>query len=458
MESKNIRRILFNSLKQKKEGNSLMLKNLKNLKNLHIKLPMITNNQTEIGTSTKYIENIRKQIHQVKINVNEKKKELQFLKIQYNKLIKENRGYKKLIYEVLDLHDEAKNNIERNENKEIFLDSSYISEEQLLNKINECKIDKKQKNELIKSFEILNLKDQLNIKRKLLLNKKKEFDELKHGTSVKNIFEMNSKLETIRVNGKRLQNEVSSLEGTHTKKEEIISKLEKDIKNEEKENEKYNKQLSEYETKYNNKLKEMKEIEKDLNDIDIRRKIQINKMTNNTQYEGSKLKGLKLKSKIVKIRNDIDKLEKYETEKRGDLKNLLEQRRKIVTDLRNKCIELENKIYDLEQKNNKLFTQVKINEQEKIAFENRGKEQIKDIKRLKELEKVIFELKLTKEQIIKELEEKQKYLNNIKNGNDKKNNIEEIKEVKENEKTRSRNENQNDNLKSLENQENKDKN
>ena len=191
MESKNIRRILFNSLKQKKEGNSLMLKNLKNLKNLHIKLPMITNNQNEIGTSTKDIENIRKQIHQVKINVNEKKKELQFLKIQYNKLIKENRGYKKLIYEVLDLHDEAKNNIERNENKEIFLDSSYISEEQLLNKINECKIDKKQKNELIKSFEILNLKDQLNIKRKLLLNKKKEFDELKHGTSVKNIFEMN---------------------------------------------------------------------------------------------------------------------------------------------------------------------------------------------------------------------------------------------------------------------------
>ena len=160
----------------------------------------------------------------------------------------------------------------------------------------------------------------------------------------------------------------------------------------------------------------------------------------------------------VKIRNDIDKLEKYETEKRGDLKNLLEQRRKIVTDLRNKCIELENKIYDLEQKNNKLFTQVKINEQEKIAFENRGKEQIKDIKRLKELEKVIFELKLTKEEIIKELEGKQKYLDNIKNGNDKKNNIEEIKEVKENEKTRSRNENQNDNLKSLENQENKDKN
>jgi len=456
MESKNIRRILFNSLKQKKENNSFNIKNFKKLQNINIKLPILINNPTEIGNSTRDIENLRRNIHQAKINVNEKKKELQFLKIQYNKLIKENRQYKKLIYEVLDLHDEAKNNIERNENREIFIDSSIISEEQLINKINECKIDKKQKKELKSSFEILNLKDKLNIKRKLLLSKRKEIDDLKHGISVKNIYEMNSKLETIRVNGKRLQNEVLSLEENLTKKEEIISKLENEIKKEEKENEKYNKQLSEYQNKYNIKLKELKEIEKDLNDIDTKRKLQINKMTNNVRYEGSKLKGLKLKSKIFKMRNDIEKLEKYETEKRGDLKNLLEQKRKIVSDLKNKSIELENKIYDLEQKNNKLFTQVSQNEQEKIAFENRGKEQIKDIKRLKELEKVIYELKLTKEQIIKELEEKQKFIENVDNYNNKKNNIEEKKEIqeeKQGENSRSRNENQNDNLKSQENPE-----
>ena len=448
MESKNIRRILFNSLKQKKENNSFNIKNFKKLQNINIKLPILINNPTEIGNSTRDIENLRRNIHQAKINVNEKKKELQFLKIQYNKLIKENRQYKKLIYEVLDLHDEAKNNIERNENREIFIDSSIISEEQLINKINECKIDKKQKKELKSSFEILNLKDQLNLKRKLLLSKRKEIDDLKHGISIKNIYEMNSKLETIRVNGKRLQNEVLSLEENLTKKEEIISKLENEIK--------YNKQLSEYQTKYNIKLKELKEIEKDLNDIDTKRKLQINKMTNNVRYEGSKLKGLKLKSKIFKMRNDIEKLEKYETEKRGDLKNLLEQKRKIVSDLKNKSIELENKIYDLEQKNNKLFTLVSQNEQEKIAFENRGKEQIKDIKRLKELEKVIYELKLTKEQIIKELEEKQKFIENVDNYNNKKNNIEEKKEIqeeKQGENSRSRNENQNDNLKSQENPE-----
>ena len=128
MESKNIRRILFNSLKQKKENNSFNIKNFKKLQNINIKLPILINNPTEIGNSTRDIENLRRNIHQAKINVNEKKKELQFLKIQYNKLIKENRQYKKLIYEVLDLHDEAKNNIERNENREIFIDSSIISD------------------------------------------------------------------------------------------------------------------------------------------------------------------------------------------------------------------------------------------------------------------------------------------------------------------------------------------
>ena len=43
----------------------------------------------------------------------------------------ENKIYKKLIFEVLDLHDEAKNNIDKLDNKEKILDSSYISEEQL---------------------------------------------------------------------------------------------------------------------------------------------------------------------------------------------------------------------------------------------------------------------------------------------------------------------------------------
>ena len=52
--------------------------------------------------------------------------------------------YKKLIFDVLDLQDEEKNNIDKLDNKEKILDSSYISKEQLsllLNKINICKLN-----------------------------------------------------------------------------------------------------------------------------------------------------------------------------------------------------------------------------------------------------------------------------------------------------------------------------
>ena len=49
-----------------------------------------------------------------------------------------------MIFEVLDLQDEEKNNIDKLDNKEKILDSSYISKEQLsllLNKINICKLN-----------------------------------------------------------------------------------------------------------------------------------------------------------------------------------------------------------------------------------------------------------------------------------------------------------------------------
>ena len=51
--------------------------------------------------------------------------------------------------------------------------------------------------------------------------------------------------------------------------------------------------------------------------------IKINKITKNVKYEGSKLKGLKLRTKIDKIKNDINSIEEYETQKREDYKNSL---------------------------------------------------------------------------------------------------------------------------------------
>ena len=456
MESKSSRSFVFNSVKRKNENKNYGKPNFKHSLNIYLNLPIVAVNAFEgSNPTTNSIDNLKKQIFQSKININKKKKELQILKIQYNKLLKENRTYKKLIFEVLDLHDEAKNNIDKLDNKEKILDSSYISEEQLLNKINICKIDAKQEKELKNSFEMINLKEELSSKRKLLLTKRKEYDELKQGITIKNMNEMNSKLESIRVNEIKLQNEVTSskLESIRVneiklqnevtssqekliKNTEITHKLEKDIESQEKINEELSKQEADYEKRYSSKLNEVKEIEKDIGSIESRRKNKITKITNNVNFSGGKLKGIRLKSKIFKIKNDINKIQEYKSNERDDLIKKLEQKRAIVSELKKTNLDLETKIKDLEIKNTQLYVEVNKNIQEKSILENRGKEQMKDLKKIKELEKTIYELKMVKDKLIKDFEERQKYLNDMKktdkkaeNNNDKENDkLETIKE------------------------------
>ena len=437
MESKSSRSFVFNSVKRKNENKNYGKPNFKHSLNIYLNLPIVAVNAFEgSNPTTNSIDNLKKQIFQSKININKKKKELQILKIQYNKLLKENRTYKKLIFEVLDLHDEAKNNIDKLDNKEKILDSSYISEEQLLNKINICKIDAKQEKELKNSFEMINLKEELSSKRKLLLTKRKEYDDLKQGITIKNMNEMNSKLESIRVNEIKLQNEVTSSQEKLIKNTEITHKLEKDIESQEKINEELSKQEADYEKRYSSKLNEVKEIEKDIGSIESRRKNKITKITNNVNFSGGKLKGIRLKSKIFKIKNDINKIQEYKSNERDDLIKKLEQKRAIVSELKKTNLDLETKIKDLEIKNTQLYVEVNKNIQEKSILENRGKEQMKDLKKIKELEKTIYELKMVKDKLIKDFEERQKYLNDMKktdkkdeNNNDKeKDKLETIKE------------------------------
>ena len=429
MESKLNRSLLFNSSKSKNESHSLGKQCLKNSQNIYLNLPLLTINSLESNYFEKDVEELKKILFQNKVTINDKKKELQVLKIQYNKLLKENRTYKKVIFEVLDLRDETKNNPERKDNKENLFESSYISEEQLLNKINLCKINTKQKEKLQNSFEMLNLKEELNSKRTLLLNRRKEFDELKHGVSIKNMNEMNLKLKSIQENERKLQNEVSSLEERLSKNEELIKQLEKEIQNEEKLSEDLSKQDAEYGLKFKNKVNEIKEISKDITMVDLRRKNKITKITNSSNYEGIKLKECRLKSKIVQMKKDITKIDQYE-KTRNDVIKVLEQKRSVVSELKKKNAELEKDINDYEQKNTKLYVKVNQYQQERSALENRGKEQIKDIKRLQELENVLIELKIYRDKKIQELEN----LNDKNKKIEEKNKEENVKDKNDNEK------------------------
>ena len=403
MDSKSNRTILFNNtLKSKNERNRLGKIKIKNVKGISLNLPFLTINSTESNHAENDVEELKKLIIQNKVIINDKEKELKLLKIQYNKLLKENRTYKKMIYEVLELHDETLQSPERKNNKKNLLESPYISEEQLLSKINSRRINTEQKEKLQNSFEMMNLKEELNSKRTLLLTKKKEYDDLKHGVNIKNMSHMNSKLEEIRANEIKLQNEISSLEEKLAKNDEIIKQLEKEIQKEEKLNKELTKQDSEYENKINNKTKEIKEIKNEISMIDLRRKNKITKITNSTNYEGAKMKEIRLKSKIAQMKEDINHIDEYE-KTRNDLIKLLEQKRAVVSELKKMNAELEKNINDYEDKNVKLYAKVNSNKQEKIVLENRGKEQIKNIKRLQELEIEFILKKNHKDKLIKDL-------------------------------------------------------
>ena len=403
MDSKFNRTILFNNtLKSKNERNKFGKLKINNIKGISLNLPLLTINSTKSNHAENDVEELKKLIIQNKVTINDKEKELKLLKIQYNKLTEENRTYKKMIYEVLELHDETIKSPERKNNKKNLLESPYISEEQLLSKINSRRINTEQKEKLQNSFEMMNLKEELNSKRTLLLTKKKEYDDLKHGVNIKNMSHMNSKLEEIRANEIKLQNEISSLEEKLAKNDEIIKQLEKEIQKEEKLNKELTKQDSEYENKINNKTKEIKEIKNEISMIDLRRKNKITKITNSTNYEGAKMKEFRLKSKIAQMKEDINHIDEYE-KTRNDLIKLLEQKRAVVSELKKMNAELEKNINDYEDKNVKLYAKVNSNKQEKIVLENRGKEQIKNIKRLQELEIEFILKKNHKDKLIKDL-------------------------------------------------------
>ena len=88
-----------------------------------------------------------------------------------------------------------------------------------------------------------------------------------------------------------------------------------------------------------------------MEDIDNRRKNKIYKNTKNVQFEGGKLKGLKLKLHIKKITNELDEINKYEKE-RDKLIDELEQKRKKIDILKKNNQKIKNKI------KLKLFTNV----------------------------------------------------------------------------------------------------
>ena len=84
MDSKILRLLLFNLSIKRNVNSSYTKPNLKKSPNIYLNLPFISNNSFENENSEKDVEYLKNQILKNKITINDKKKEFQVLKIQYN--------------------------------------------------------------------------------------------------------------------------------------------------------------------------------------------------------------------------------------------------------------------------------------------------------------------------------------------------------------------------------------
>ena len=404
---------------------------LKSSKSKKQQLPILTLNSLSFYGSLPLensdVDSLKKKLLLNKTNINKKKAELQELKIQYNKLMRENRNHKNLIYEILQLENEENNssyvnyNPDSNNNEKI-----VITEEQLISKINTCKINEAQEKKLKNSFDLINLRIEINNKKKLLTNKINEFDKLNENSKYKNVNEMTAKLEEMIVNEENIKKEIIKLEEILEKNNKTIPDLEKEYEEENKIYEEKDKKEKEYKKKFTDKIHELNKIKNEILNIKGKpksKKIYINSLTRSPEYNGTKTIGLRLKTKIDKIKYDLKQIDNYKNEKREDMIALLSERKSKINELKKKNDELESKINELTEKNKDLLMKSMENNEEKKKLENKGKETNKDIKKMTDLENKLNNLTKKKQDLIKECEEKEQNLKNIENEQKEKNKI-----------------------------------
>ena len=371
---------------------------------------LFSNNSNNID-----LNSLKKILISNKSKMNKKKAELQELKIQYNKLLNQNKNIKNLIFEVLNLENEQ-NNDSCMENDIYNVNQSLtwcVSEEQLISKINSCIIDEEQEKKLKDSYQLINLRMEINSKKKLLLDKNNEYDELKIHSKFKNKSEMANKLKDLTSYEYKIKEEVKKLEEILQKKlKEILPKIEKELEIEEKNFDEINKKVNEFKKSFNDKVNRLNKLKKEILKIVNKSKF---KKVNNTlidgiDYKGKKTIGSKLKEKIDQMKIDLSNINKYKNEMRENIIKLMAERKSKLDKQKKKNKELELKIDEINEKNKNLYLKFLGYNEEKSKLENKGKEQNKDIKKLEELEQKLNKVKNIKQQLIKECEEKEKIL------------------------------------------------
>ena len=335
-------------------------------------------------------DNLKQTLNTCKARMFEQNKNFLSLKIRYGKLYNENLGNKNLISNILGVP----------------LDK-YLTKEEVLDKIENAKINKYNREILKEAVNTIILRTIIEEKREKKINKKKYLRELEENSKTKKISELMKDyvsnceeqrsllriLKTLAENNSTFENDIKKInesleKESTTKKETIKTKEEK---------------MFLYE-KLNLERNELVKENKNL-DEKIKRNMMLNKEKDD--------KNTKYKLSMGDLKDEMDNLELYKKDRNDKIKRL-EEKKNLVEELKNARKEQENNIMKLKQEKDKLDDKMSEYNVEKSKLIKKAKEPKSDIDKMKKLEKDLIELKNTIKNLKELHEEKKITLNKIK--------------------------------------------
>ena len=325
--------------------------------------------------------------------VQKRKNELLRLKIKYGKLMMDNTNNKSMLAKILNIKKDK-----------------YITKGELIFKINNCKINKEERQSLKYAHEILKLKLELNTKKKIYLEKAKYLAELNQNSKLKNITNLQSDYLIKCEQQKTLLDKLAKLEKKYNKQENKVNEMQEKL------------------TMQNITCENL--LEKEVNGVEKINKMMDTKVSLEKQIQLLRIKIKNHKKSYISKEKEIKEKERYNSfgeqklniireysylrsEDSNNISQMTKNKEKDETLLKNYTQEISS----LQEEYNELYAKLSKYRDEKPKLIRKSILPKKIIEKIDTLEKNLELTKNLKEESEKKHKEIQKELNQINNEN-----------------------------------------
>ena len=331
-------------------------------------------------------DNLKTQLINCKAKMYEQNRIYLNLKIKYGKLYNENWINKNLISDILGVPLNKK-----------------ITKEEVLDKIENAKMNKFNRELLNEALKAILLKSQIEEKKELNKEKEKYLKELEENSKTKKINQLMKDFMSKCEEQRSLLRILKTLTNKNNSLEEELKKLKDNFENDKNTKKNNTKKIEVNKIKYANLIFEREEINKENKFLEEKIKKTI------LSYREKDNQNILTELAINDMKEEVDELDFYKKERDGKLKQL-EEKKDIIEDLRKKRKELEDNINQLYLEKDNLDDKMDEYNNEKPKLLRKSKESKSDIDKKKQLEKELLELKNIKTKTTKIHEEKKRQL------------------------------------------------